>query len=175
METTKTGLRQRINLPPQVMEVLRWHITNVLVTSEQIDSDLLFPREDGGFRSESSLKKAFAEVGRLIGLKKKFTPRGMRRTFNDLARAAKVESLVTKSISGHLTDRMKDHYSTVQPEEQRESIGRVLDLVEGKPKPKARSSMVERALEPPTEAPVGGALGGAPTSSGGAPDGTALH
>jgi hypothetical protein len=33
----------------------------------------------------------------------------MRRTFNDLARAAKVESLVTKSISGRLTDRMKDH------------------------------------------------------------------
>ncbi len=40
----------------------------------------------------------------------KFTARGMRRTFNDLSRTAKVESLVTKSISGHLTDRMKDHY-----------------------------------------------------------------
>jgi hypothetical protein len=53
----------------------------------------------------------------------------MRRTFNDVARAAKVESLVTKSISGHLTDRMKDHYSTVSPVEQRESIGRVLRLV----------------------------------------------
>jgi hypothetical protein len=53
----------------------------------------------------------------------------MRRTFNDVARAAKVESLVTKSISGHLTDRMKDHYSTVSPIEQRESIGRVLRLV----------------------------------------------
>ena len=61
---------------------------------------LLFPRNDGLFRSD-----------------------------NDLARAAKVESLVTKSISGHLTDRMKDHYSTVSPLEQRESIGRVLGLV----------------------------------------------
>src|SRR5580658_7251920 len=151
METTKTGLRQRINLPPQVMEVLRWHITNVLVTSEQIDSDLLFPREDGGFRSESSLKKAFAEVGRLIGLKKKFTPRGMRRTFNDLARAAKVESLVTKSISGHLTDRMREHYSTVTPVEQRESIGRVLRLV---------------TLGSTTP---GGAPGGAPDPGSGAP------
>jgi hypothetical protein len=131
--------------------------------------------EDGGFRSESSLKKAFAEVGRLIGLKKKFTPRGMRRTFNDLARAAKVESLVTKSISGHLTDRMKDHYSTVQPEEQRESIGRVLDLVKGEFNGKARSSVVERALDPSTEAPASGAPGGAPASPGGAPEGTALH
>jgi hypothetical protein len=68
-------------------------------------------------------------VREAIGLKKNFTPRGMRRTFNDVARAAKVENLVTKSISGHLTDRMKDHYSTVSPVEQRESIGRVLRLV----------------------------------------------
>jgi hypothetical protein len=61
----------------------------------------------------------------------KFTPRGLRRTFNDLARAAKVEALVTKSISGHITDRMREHYSTVQPVEQRESICRVLRLVKG--------------------------------------------
>ena len=150
MQKTKTGLRQRINLPPQVIEVLRWHVDTMLVTPDQQASDLLFPREDGLFRSESSLKKAFAEVGRLIGLKKKFSPRGMRRTFNDLARAAKVESLVTKSISGHLTDRMKDHYSTVSPGEQRESIGRVLDLVQGDGEPDG--------------APPSGAPGGAPTS-----------
>jgi hypothetical protein len=129
METTKTGLRQRITAPPELMGVLRWHVETQLVTSEQQASDLLFPREDGGLRSESSLKKAFATVGRLIGLTKDLSPRGMRRTFNDVARAAKVESLVTKSISGHLTDRMKDHYSTVSPGEQRESIGRVLRLV----------------------------------------------
>ena len=72
----------------------------------------------------------------------------MRRTFNDLARAAKVESLVTKSISGHLTDRMKDHYSTVSPIEQRESIGRVLRLV-------VRAGVT-------TQEPTGGAPTGAP-------------
>jgi hypothetical protein len=52
----------------------------------------------------------------------------MRRTFNDLARAAKVEALVTRSISGHLTERMQHHYSTVRPDEQRESIARVIEL-----------------------------------------------
>jgi hypothetical protein len=113
METTKTGLRQRITAPPELIDVLRWHVDTQLETPEQQASDLLFPQEDGSFRSESSLKKAFATVGRLIGLNKRISPRGMRRTFNDVARAAKVESLVTKSISGHLTDRMKDHYSTV--------------------------------------------------------------
>jgi hypothetical protein len=129
MKTTKTGLRQRITVPAEVTEVLRWHVDTQLVTPEQKASELLFPAEDGTFRSESFLKKAFAIVGQLVGLKKKFTPRGMRRTFNDLARLANVEAIVTKSISGHLTDRMKDHYSTVHPVEQRESIGRLLRLV----------------------------------------------
>jgi hypothetical protein len=39
-----------------------------------------------------------------------------------------VEALFT-SISGHVTDRMREHYSTVHPVEQRESIGAVLRLV----------------------------------------------
>jgi len=97
-------------------------------TPEQKASELLFPAEDGGFRSVSFLKKAFATAGSLIGLKKSFTPRGMRRTFNDLMRLARVEAVVTKSISGHLTDRMREHYSTVTPDEQRRSIRNVVNL-----------------------------------------------
>jgi hypothetical protein len=31
---------------------------------------------------------------------------------------------------GHLTEQMREHYSTVSPSEQRESIGRVLRLVQ---------------------------------------------
>jgi hypothetical protein len=129
MKTTKTGLRQRITVPSEVIDVLRWHVETQLVTPEQQKSELLFPAEGGGFRSECFLTKAFAIVGRLIGLKKRFTPCGMRRTFNDLARLANVEAIVTRSISGHLTPGMQDHYSTVQPAEQRESIGRLLRLV----------------------------------------------
>lgn len=129
MKTTKTGLRQRITVPAEVMDVLRWHIDTQLLTPEQKSSELLFPADDGTFRSECFLTKAFGVVSELIGLKKKFTPRGMRRTFNDLARVANVEALVTRSISGHLTEQMREHYSTVSPTEQRESIGRVLRLV----------------------------------------------
>jgi hypothetical protein len=39
--------------------------------------------------------------------------RALRRTFNDRARAAQVNDLVTRSISGHLTEKMQTHYSTV--------------------------------------------------------------
>jgi integrase len=93
MNTTKTKLRQRITVPPEVMEVLRWHVAAQLTTPEQKASELLFPAEDGGFRSVSFLKKAFATVAHLIGLNKTFMPRGMRRTFNDLMRLAKVEGI----------------------------------------------------------------------------------
>ena len=58
-----------------------------------------------------------------------FTPRGMRRTFNDLARTARIEAIVTRSISGHLTERMQEHYSTVRGPEQRDGIAKVVDLM----------------------------------------------
>lgn len=84
-------------------------------------------------RSPSVLNKPFEEVGRAIGLSKRFTLRGLRRTFNDLARAAQVEGVVTKSISGHLTKRMRERCSTVAPIEQRPSIARVIDFAQAKP------------------------------------------
>lgn len=128
MERTKTGVRQRIHLPEELVEILKWHVDTQLQCHDQQESDLLFPSITGGFRSPSVLNKPFEDVANEIGLTKKFTQRGMRRTFNDLARAASVESLVTRSISGHLTETMKDHYSTVQPTEQRAAIAKVIDL-----------------------------------------------
>ena len=130
MNTTKTGFRQRLSLPAEVIGVLRWHVETQLVTHEQKESELLFPSLKGRFRATTVLNDSFAAVSAEIGLTKHFTPRGLRRTFQDLARAASVESLVQKSISGHATDAMKDHYSTVAPHEQRASIGRVIDLMD---------------------------------------------
>ncbi len=129
MNRTKNKLRQRITVPDELLDVLRWHVSTQLTTPGQQESELLFPNAEGGFRNEHVLRKPFDEVAGLIGLHKKITPRGMRRTFNDLARIAHVESLVTRSISGHKTERMREHYSTVSADEQRESIGRVLQLV----------------------------------------------
>jgi hypothetical protein len=74
------------------------------------------------------LNKPFADVADEMDLGYAFTQRGMRRTFNDLARHARIESIVTRSISGHLTERMQHHYSTVASEEQRTSIAKVIDL-----------------------------------------------
>jgi hypothetical protein len=52
----------------------------------------------------------------------------MRRTFNDLCRKALVESVVTRSISGHATEQMKQHYETVNVEEKRQNLAKVISL-----------------------------------------------
>jgi hypothetical protein len=53
----------------------------------------------------------------------------MRRTFNDLMRTAQVEAIVTRSISGHLTERLQEHHSTVSGAEPHAGIAKVTDLM----------------------------------------------
>ena len=128
MGRTKTGISQRLGLHPWLMGVLREHVER-MPPGPMVGSDLLFPSETGGFRSPSCLDKPFAAVGAALELKKRVTPRGMRRTFQDLARAAQVADIVTRSISGHQTEAMQRRYSTVTEDEQRAGMGRMLDLV----------------------------------------------
>ena len=130
MNTTKQGKRYSITVPTELMAVLEWHVRIQLTAPEQEDSELLFPSIKGSHRPPSVLNKPFADVCEAMGLGRHFSQRGRRRTFNDLARAAEVESVVTRSISGHLTEQMQLHYSTVNPDEQKRSIGKVIDLMQ---------------------------------------------
>lgn len=138
MKTTKTKRHQTISLPPALLDLLEWHVDTQLTTPEMQASELLFPSVDGGFRAASVLNKPFRIVAEEIGLGKKFTQRGLRRTFQDLARTAQVSDLVTRSISGHATERMQRHYSTVHVEEQRSALARVVELAKvARPTPPA--------------------------------------
>ena len=128
MNTTKQKRRYTIDLPKEVVDVLRWHVETQLETPEQEDSNLLFPSITGGFRTMKILNAPLADVASELGLTKQITQRALRRTFNDLARAANVSDLVTRSISGHLTEQMQRHYSTVNGSEQRTALAKVIAL-----------------------------------------------
>lgn len=128
MPTTKTKRNQRIALPAVLVEILRWHI-DALPEGPMRDSELLFPSDTGGFRATSVLKKPFDDVAKAIGLKKHVSPRAMRRTFQDLARAASVGDLVTRAVSGHATEEMQRHYSTVRADEIRSGLDQVAKVV----------------------------------------------
>ncbi len=101
------------------------------------ESELLFPapptkwNRGGGYRSTSCLDKMFEHVGTLLGLGYEVTPKCMRRTYQDLCRAANVADIVTRSISGHATPEMQRHYSTVSADEQRTGLARVIDIATG--------------------------------------------
>ena len=53
----------------------------------------------------------------------------LRRTATDLLRRAAVDPVAAKAIIGHTTDRMREHYSTVNAEETRDIGTRVASLV----------------------------------------------
>ncbi|MCG8423880.1 MAG: hypothetical protein MJE77_38785 [Proteobacteria bacterium] len=133
MNGTKTSLDQRIHLPDDLVALLRWHVES-LPAGPMRESELLFPSTTGGFRSPGVLDKPFLRVTLALQQDEDIdfaywvSPKGMRRTFQDLARAAKIADLVTRSISGHLTEEMHHHYSTVGGEEQREELAKVVDL-----------------------------------------------
>ena len=57
-----------------------------------------------------------------------FTPRGMRRTYQDLARAAGIHDAVTRAISGHATPAMQLHYSTARGGEVKQALAKVAKL-----------------------------------------------
>ncbi len=142
MAGTKTGRYERVYLPETVLDALREH--RALIAEPPLSargkpplwwrkpmagSELLFPGRDGGPRSPSCLDKPFQVVSKAIGLPFVLTPRAMRRTCNDLCRAAKVDAVVTRSITGHLTEDMRIHYSTAQAAEQRAALAKVIDFV----------------------------------------------
>jgi integrase len=94
----------------------------------------------GGFISPSALDEPMREIARLAGIKTHITPKAMRRTFNDVARKAQVHDLVLRSVSGHRTTEMQKLYSTIDGEEKRAGLAKVISLYGG-------SSLVPAAVE----------------------------
>jgi hypothetical protein len=130
MDRTKTALDQEIPLPVGVQQVLKDHVAS-LPAGLMRESEYLFPSLTGGMRTRSVLDKPFSEVLDALHWTMRFTPRGMRRTFQDLARQAEVHDVVTRAISGHQTEQMQRHYSTAQREEMRLAVGKVVLLATG--------------------------------------------
>ena len=127
MNKTKTGKDTEITLPPSVLEVLREHAMML-----PNDSDLLFPGTSGRLLTRGVLAKPFAAITAEMGLPYPLTPKGMRRTFNDICRAIGIHDVVTRSISGHQTSAMQVHYSTAGDAEQAAAVDAVVKVAEGR-------------------------------------------
>jgi integrase len=127
MERTKTGKRLRIPLPTDLIDILQEHV-DALPDGPMRESELLFPSTSGGYRAPSCLDKPIEDIAKAAEITKTLTPRFMRRTFQDLGRAANVHDFVVKAISGHATTTMQEHYSSVSGDEVRTGLAKVIAL-----------------------------------------------
>lgn len=146
IDATKTARDQTIHMPDAMVKVLRWHLDQLdhenthrqkrspEHAEAMAKSDLLFPappnrwNRGGGYHSTTTLAKPFAALGKALKLAYPITPRSMRRTYQDLARAAGLRDVVTRAISGHATEEMQRLYSTVGADEMRAGLAKVISL-----------------------------------------------
>lgn len=89
----------------------------------------MFPNRRGGLRCPSGLRNPWQRCLKAAQVKERFTVHGLRRTFVDLARRAKVDGVVTQSLTGHVTEKMRIYYSSVGLDEKRAAVATIAALV----------------------------------------------
>jgi integrase len=145
---TKTKTEREMLLPPEVIEVLRWHkIWLKNARHPAADGPLVFPPSGtrwrpGRWRSmasrapatnnylaASALDRPFAAMIEASKISRHITPKAFRRTFNDIARkAAGLNNVVTRALTGHQSIEMQETYSTVDLQEKRAGLTKVFSL-----------------------------------------------
>jgi integrase len=119
-------------LHPVLSSILREHRQRMLTEQAPgVESGWCFPSKAGTLREPSSLKRTWEKCLVVAGITDKLTVHGLRWTFNDLSRRAGVDAVVTRSLTGHVTEQMQEHYSSVGLDEQRAAVAGVIRLVTG--------------------------------------------
>jgi integrase len=85
--------------------------------------------ETGTHRTPGGWWKAWQACSKKSKITERCTVHGLRRTFNDLSRRAGVDAIVTRSLTGHVTEKMREHYSTIGLDEKRAAVVNVHRLV----------------------------------------------
>jgi integrase len=67
----------------------------------------------GGYREPSSLNRPICAAIKAAGLDQRVGPQVLRRTFNTLLLAAKVDRIVLRSQMGHCSEEMTERYAGV--------------------------------------------------------------
>jgi len=135
---------------PELAEILRAHRERLLqANAKGLTEGWMFPSAEGTLRTPNSLDRAWTKCLQLAEITKRFTVHGLRYTFTDLVRRANVDAVVRRALTGHVTEQMQRHYSTVGLDEKRAAIAGVLRLVGPGDRPAA-----------PGDRPAGGSGGG---------------
>jgi integrase len=129
VSTTKTGVVRSVPLVPELAATLREHRARLVAQQHPgLTQGWVFSDDSGGLLRKNYLRLPLEHVVKRVGIKRRFTVHGFRRTFNNIARQVAGE-IVTRSITGHVTQAMTEHYSHVGREEKLAAAGSVVRLV----------------------------------------------
>lgn len=92
----------------------------------------VFPRPSGGVFYTGDLNPPIQAALKAAGITKPFTAHGLRRSFNNLARQETADAILIRSITGHTTAEMTEHYSHVGIDEKRSLINAVVAQIRDK-------------------------------------------
>jgi integrase len=121
---------KELPMMPELAETLEAHRQRLerLVYATGAD-DWVFPSTKGTLRTPASLVNAFTYSLAEAGIEKRITPHKLRYFFNDALRLAGVDAVTGKSLTGHVTNQMRERYSTVRLEEKRAAMEAVREAL----------------------------------------------
>lgn len=161
--TRKKQAPKEYPVEPELAAILKEHRRRLVKEQAPgLAKDLMFPSKVGTYRTPNTLDVAWAKCLAKANIDQRFTPHGLRYTFTDLVRLANVDAVVRRALTGHVTEEMQRHYSTVGLEEKRAAVAGVLRLVSvGAPDPTLAGG-VSRGVagSNPTSSTEGGVPGG---------------
>jgi integrase len=127
---TKTDSYKYLPLDDGVLLVLKDYISWVKASKRGgADNQRLFPGRNGGYRLPGSCSKAWTKVCAAMGLGWTVTAHDLRRTFQNMLRQAGVGLTVQQALMGHSSIQMTEHYSSVNGDEKREAVAKVVSLM----------------------------------------------
>jgi len=119
---TKTGNVRTVPLTAELAEVLRDRCRTARGAAGWV-----FANGDGGLLGPCALRFPLQRALARAGITKRVTVHGLRRTFNNLSRQV-AGNIVTRAITGHVTEEMTEHYSHVDRAEKLRAADQVVAL-----------------------------------------------
>ena len=129
VSTTKTGTSRTVPLVGALADILQKHRAGLLARQVKgLGDGWVFPDPRGDLQRSSFLRFPLQRALKGCGITKRVSVHGLRRTFNNLARQV-AGDIVTRSITGHVTVAMTEHYSHVDAREKLAAASKVLLLL----------------------------------------------
>lgn len=117
---TKTGVPRIVGVPPVLAKLLREHRRKLTESKHPgLASGLMFPSNVGTPLASSRISDALRAACKTAGIRQRFTSHGFRRSMTDMLRKARVDPVIAAAVVGHETERMRRHYSTIDPDDAR--------------------------------------------------------